>query len=93
MHDRYVNVLPEHYREVLHINAKEKRFGLLMNIAALLVLVVVLAVAVPLIGRQNILADAETSLARTSLILLGLWSRCFSISSCTNWCTALSTIC
>ena len=71
MHDRYVNVLPEHYREVLHINAKEKRFGLLMNIAALLVLVVVLAVAVPLIGRQNILADAETSLARTSLILLG----------------------
>ena len=70
MHDRYVNVLPEYYREVLHINAREKRFGILMNIVALLVLAVVLAVAVPLIGRQHILADAETSLTRTSLLLL-----------------------
>ena len=66
----FVAALPENYREVYRIDAREKRFGLVMNAVALLVLAVVLAVAVPLIGPDRILADLQGSLGRTVVILL-----------------------
>jgi len=71
MKNRYVTSLPENYSVVRYLNAKQLRFGILMNVVASLVMIVVLAVAMPLIGWQNILADMEKDLGRTSLILLG----------------------
>lgn len=66
----FVAALPENYREIYRIDAREKRFGIVMNAVALLVLAVVLAVAVPLIGPDRILADLQGSLGRTVVILL-----------------------
>ena len=41
----YENELPEGYKQVLHIDAKDAKTGIIMNVVSLLILVIVLAVA------------------------------------------------
>lgn len=43
----YVKELPQNYKEILHIDATHKKFGIIFNLIALLVLVAVLAVVLP----------------------------------------------
>jgi len=49
----YEKELPERYREIYHINAKNAKFGIIFNAIALVILAIVLVVAyIPLAGQD-----------------------------------------
>lgn len=59
--------LPAGYREVYHINAKNAKFGIIFNLIALVILVVVMLVAfIPLSGR-----DLSRPLGESGRVMIG----------------------
>ncbi len=60
MEKNFEKELPEGYTEVLHINAKDKKLGLIFNAIALVVMVAVLAIAfVPVMIRGNMTVESD----------------------------------
>ncbi len=69
----FERVLPKEYREIKHIDAREKRFAIGMNAAALVVLLVCLGIAaLPIIVSKGFVSsDLSASLWIPYLILVG----------------------
>lgn len=53
----YETALPEGYKEIFHIDAKNKKTGLIFNLVALIPLVTVLAIVIPTAGVSEMLAS------------------------------------
>lgn len=65
--------LPEGYREIKHINALDKKLGLILNLVAVLVLAAVAAIAcIPVfLGSSELKYDSVVSLLVTGVFLAG----------------------
>lgn len=73
MKKNFEKELPEGYSEALHINAKDKKLGLIFNAIALAVMVAVLAIAfIPVMIRGNMTVESDELFAAYIVFIVSM---------------------
>ncbi|MBQ8398337.1 MAG: hypothetical protein IJX08_00035, partial [Clostridia bacterium] len=70
----FEKTLPEHYEQVYHLNAKDVKMGLILNLIALIVFIAVMgaAILILLLGKVSFVYDPIIGMIASGVFMLAV---------------------